>query len=156
MSEMKETHRFTLYTPLNYHSRSGDQEQAGWIELHAPSTRNSDECAALRQAFMRTIGEKADEDAEEVEVEGTPEGPDPLHIINAMAMSTSVDLPAVMKVAKKLFSSGVALVEGEVKLTNKLIESMTMEDFERMLGEYLVNFTLASTLVRKEKSSTDR
>lgn len=144
------SYRFKLNDPLSYATKSGDQETALWIELRPPTTRNRRECAALKQAFFRAASEQDGSDDESRDGESA-EKPTGIGVITIMAMSTKVELPEVMEVAAKLFSSGVAQVEGETKLTAKLIESLSQEDFERMIGEYLVNFTLASAL---EQSGT--
>ncbi len=154
MSEIDDkNHRFTLTDPLSYATKSGDQESALWIELRPPTTRNRRECAALKQAFFRAAAEQGDDEEKSATGEGTDQKPSAIGIITIMAMAKDVDLANVMEVAAKLFSSGVAQVEGETKLTMRLIESMSQDDFERMLGEYLVNFTLASALAQAAKKT---
>lgn len=152
----EETHRFVLETPFRYATKGGDQETASWIELRPPTTRHSRECAALKQAFLRASNslEESSGTPTEIESDKKSEGPSGMGLVTVIAMSTVVDLPDVLEVARKLFSNGVAWVEGEMKLTAKLIEGMSQDDFERMLGEYLVNFTLASTLAQAKKTSS--
>lgn len=145
--ENEELFRFTLEKPFKYATKSGDQAEAGWIELSPPTTRNSRECAALKQAFFRAANEQEGDEGK-AEVTGDAKGPSAIGVITVIAMAKDVDLADTMEVARKLFSSGVAMVEGEVKLTSKLIEFMSQDDFEKMLGEYLVNFTLASALAQ--------
>ena len=72
-------------------------------------------------------------------------------------MSKNVDLSDVFDVAKKLFQfPGIALIDGEQKFNNELINRLSIDDLEDMLGEYMINFTLASSLNRlKEKSSKE-
>jgi len=149
-----DSYRFILDKPFKYGTKSGDQDSASWIELRPPTTRNSRECSALKQAFFRAANESESEEGGPTEIDGDARGPQGEGIIAVMAMSTEVDLPEIMEVARKLFSSGVAQVDGETKLTTRLIESMSQDDFERMLGEYLVNFTLASALARTRKPSS--
>lgn len=146
--------RFELEHPFKYATKGGDQETAQFILLNPPTTRNSKECAALKQAFYRASNSIAEETGESAQVEGDAAGPNPIGIITVMAMSTAVDLADTLEVARRLFSSGLAQVDGEVKLTNKLIESMSQDDFEKMLGVYLVNFTLASGMAQAKKMST--
>lgn len=150
--EIKEEHEYHLLSKFKY-ADGGNQHEALLIKLLPPTSRNSRECAALKQAFFRAVdrgdaaagGESGDSDL------GDISGQD---VIMTMAMSKNVDLPDVMDVAIKLFTSGVALVDGETKLTKHLVGDMSQDDLEGMLGEYLVNFTLASSLAQmKEKSS---
>ncbi len=151
--------RFPLSKPFKYHTKSGGEARATWIELSAPTTRNSREIAALEQSFLRAANSQADGDDGDkgdpgsgVTVEGDSKGPDPIGIVAVIAMSQE-DFPAVLEVAKKLFASGVAQVEGETKLTSNLIEKMANKDLERMLGVYLLNFTLASSLARPQTTT---
>ena len=134
------------------------------ITLKAPTSRHSKQCGALRQAFHRAqsslqemiqrAAAAAPKDArKEVETEDR-ESLTGDEILIILASSTAVDLPEVYEVAKDLFSSGVALVDGETKLTRPIIDNMWEEDFESMLGKYLVNFTLASDLAKMKDASS--
>ncbi len=141
--------RYALTTPFKY-DHKGDRHDASFILLQAPTSRHSRECAALKQAFFRSAA-AIDSDAEaEKDVDVTGE-----EVIAMIAMSSAVDLADVMDTAIRLFTNkGIALVDGEVNLNKQLIERMMQSDVEAMLGEYMVNFTLASSLAQmKDKSS---
>lgn len=151
-TEFQTEFEFPLTKPFTY-SAKGEQVTATSITLSAPTSRNSDECAALKQAFMRAIPKEAKRESDTT-ITKDDDKIDADDVIQIMAMSIDVDLPQVFKVAKKLFTSGtIAMVDGEQKLTNNLVEKMDQNDFELMLGEYLVNFTLASTLEKMNKKS---
>ena len=141
-------HRFMLENPVMYGSKSGDRVEAEFIELRPPTTKNSRECAYLKQAFFRAASDQSDgsDSDQSAEVQGTEEGPSAEGIMAVISMSQSVDLPDLIDVAKKLFSSGVAYLDGEMKLTSHVIGEMDEGDFEKMLGEYLANFTVASVI----------
>ncbi len=143
--ERKTEHDFYLLVPLSYSSGSS-QHDATFIRLFAPSSKVSRECSALKQAFLRAVPKEVSASAAP-----TPENSaDDLtgsDVIQILALSTVVDLPDVLEVGRRLLvAPGISKVEGEVKLTSTLLERMSQEDFENMLGEYMVNFTLASTL----------
>lgn len=142
--ERKTEYDFYLEVPLSYSSGSS-QHEATFIRLFAPSSKVSRECAALKQAFLRAVPKETSKKAQVSDgSSGDLTGSD---VIQVLAMSTDVDLPDVMDVGKRLLlAPGISKVEGETKLTTALLERMDQEDFENMLGEYLVNFTLASTL----------
>lgn len=148
---------FPLTQDFSY-SHKGDQVDARFIKLTAPTSRHSKECAALKQAFFRAqnsfVAQARESDAEPSGEKIT--GDD---VIMMMAASKDVDLPDVFDVARKLFTSGtIAVVDGEpgCRLTSALVDKMSQEDFEVMLGEYLVNFTLASSLEKmNDKSSQE-
>ncbi len=143
--QRKTEYDFYLGVPLSYSSGSS-QHDATFIRIFAPSSKVSRECSALKQAFLRAVPKEVSTSAV-----STPEtSADDLtgsDVIQILAMSTAVELPDVLEVGKRLLlAPGISKVEGETKLTNALLERMSQEDFENMLGEYLVNFTLASTL----------
>ena len=52
--------------------------------------------------------------------------------------------------AVELFKSGVAYIEGEAKVTRPVLDEMSNDDLEGMLGEYLANFILRSVLNKKK------
>jgi len=147
-SDEKSEIDYHLTTPVSY-SHGGEKAEAQFIRLTAPTSRHSRECAALKQAFFRSCPQdrEANPDAEIGEVAGHD-------VIVTIASSRDVSLPDVIDVARKLFTSGVAMVDGEVKLTQHLIDAMSQDDLEGMVGDYMVGFTLASSLEKmRERSS---
>lgn len=150
MSDPKTEIDFPLTQAFTY-AHQGSNVEATFVRLTAPTSRHSKECAALKQAFFRAQNSFQ---AQASDVEPSGEKIDGSDVILMMAASTAVELPDVFDVARRLFSGGVALVDGETKLTGGLMDRMSQDDFESMLGEYLVNFTLASSLEKmNEKSS---
>ncbi len=144
--ERKTDHDYYLLVPLSYSSGDGSQYNATFIRLFAPSSKVSKECSALKQAFIRAVPKEASKNAAPT-AENSAASLTGSDVIEILAMSTDVDLPDVLEVGRRLFlAPGIAKVEGETKLTNTLLGRLDQEDFENMLGEYLVNFTLASTL----------
>ena len=141
---------YELESPVEYASK-GELEAGKFIVLKAPTSKNMAECAFLKQAFFRAIatipkqdrGDVAEDDGTEVDGEA---------VMSIITMSTGVELAAVLLTAKDLFTSGLAMVEGEVKLTKPIMDTMSQDDLEAMTGEYLANFILASAL-RKMKNS---
>lgn len=140
---------YALETPLTY-AKAGLQVEGSFIALAAPTSKNMTECAFLKQAFFRSLPKTKPEDREELSSETpeiTGEG-----VITLITMSKDVDLSGVLLTAKELFTSGVAMVDGEVKLTKPLLDAMSQDDLEAMTGEYMANFILASAL-RKLKTT---
>lgn len=146
MSDKISEFDYQLIDPIGYHYK-GEVIEGTFITLKAPSSKNTVECAQLKQAFFRAIPqsegnvELSSSDKKEAEEALTGES-----IISLLSMSSKVDLSVVLLTAKKLFCSGIALMEGETKITAPIISEMSYDDLESMLGEYLVNFILASAL----------
>ena len=140
MSDLKTEIQYDLENKFMYSSK-GEQVEAQFITLTAPTSKHSHECAALKQAFFRALprDQESDENVEAKDVSGT-------EVIILLAISTNVELPDVIEIGKKLLSSGVAMIDGEVKLTMNVINNMYASEFEIILGDYIVNFIIASSL----------
>ncbi len=153
VDEIKTEFRYVLASTFQY-SKEGEQTNAKFIALTAPTSKCMRECAALKQAFFRAIDDQKDAKAARGDVDTDLEitGED---ILSMLSMSKTVDLPDLLDTAKQLFlMPGIALIDGEHKLKTTLIERMHIDDFQNMFGEYMVNFILASSLkLLKEKSS---
>jgi len=147
-SEPKSEFDFHLTGPLRY-AYQGDQVDASFVRFFAPSSKVSRECAALKQAFMRAVPKNQDDagaGAETPDKEPQISGSD---VITVLAMSPDVDLPDLLDVGRRLFlAPGVAMVDGETKLTKNLLDNLSQDDFESMVGDYMANFTLASQFAK--------
>jgi hypothetical protein len=148
---MRTEFNYELESPIEYASK-GEQHEAGFITLQAPTSRNLTECAQLKQAFFRALPKTPANTEVELPEEGDAEldGPGVMLLI---AMSTEVELATVLCIARELFSSGLAQVDGEEKLTKTLLDKMSQDDLENMTGAYLANFILASALQKLKQSS---
>ena len=151
MPEIKSQIRFVLSSALPY-SHKGQMQEGTFVELSAPTGKNTRECAALKQAFFRAATRETNASA------GggggaEPEAPSGSEVIMALAASKEIDLGEFLSQGRKLLTSGVALVDGEEKLTGSLVDALSDEDFQNMVGEYLVGFCLASIYSRTQKSS---
>lgn len=151
--ELLKEFNFEVTSEITCKTKAGDQTQVEVIVLLAPSTKNTNECAALKQAFFQASKEHRDSGAKtdretKGDKEETIDGDD---ILKMIAMS-SVDYPQVLATARKLLTTGgVALVEGETKLTSHQLDQMSDEEFEQMVGDYLANFILASSIAKMLK-----
>ena len=135
---------FTLTTPFKY-AFKGDQREAGFITLIAPTMRQHSQAAALKQSIIKMVTKAVrdavdpnpdDDDKDEEEITAQM-------VVTTIYTSDCVDANVVWEQAKALFKEGVALLDGEQKLTASLIDRMDPADFEKLTGEYIANFTLA-------------
>ena len=151
-NDKKVEFQFDLDEPFNY-AYKGEQRSATFIILKAPSTRNRSFQADLKQAFYRAIP-KDESSREDYEGALDKDSKDELtgeQIMAMISMSRDVSLNNVMIIATELFISGVALVDGEEKLTKPLVNEMGFDDLERMTGEYMATFILASLLKSQKR-----
>ena len=148
MKEKKEFD-FPLTKKIPY-AKDGEQVKGSFIKLTPPSSKQLTQCAFLKQSFIRAVTEQARNNpvAEKEADDGVRiKGQDIIYLLYG---SESVDMAKILLSAIELFKSGVATVEGEVKLTKPLLEEMSNDDLEGMLGEYLANFILRSVLSKKK------
>ena len=138
---------FPLNTKIEY-SLEGNTEEATLIKLTSPTSKNMSHCAILKQAFFRAINDLSGDgvDLDDLDDSSSGDEMDSSSIIQIMYMSKSVEMNKILITARELFSSGIARVDGVVNLTKPLIDLMSQDDMEGMLGEYLANFTLSSVL----------
>ena len=143
MADKKELD-FPLTTEFNY-ANKGQETSATFIRLFAPSAKQLSRCSELKQAFFRASKELPQEE----EAPDAKQDKEELTGSNIMAIlysSDSVKMSEVLMNARELFTCGLATVDGEEKLTKPLVDLMSGDDFEKMTGEYLVNFILRSVL----------
>ena len=146
--------RYMLEDRISY-AHGGDQVEAEFIALRAPTSQHAETCAAIEQAFFRASREAASssEPTDETD-EPTPEitGAD---IMMGIAASTSVDLGDVLKAGRALFQQpGIALLDGETAIKRKNLDDMSLRDFKAMLGQYVRDFLIASSLQRMSEPSS--
>lgn len=149
---MKKEVEYELKSGELEYGRGGDLTSSGFITLTAPTSKNLVECAQLKQAFFRALNsQRGESEAEKKEDDPDVEINGEL-VMNMIAMSSDTELAEVLLTAKKLLTSGVAKVGGEEKLTVPLIDQLSLEDLEGLVGTYLVNFILASVLETLKKA----
>lgn len=142
----------TLLHPFKYDHGGQAALTAVNIQMRPPTGRNSEDCAALKQAFWRAT-DRDDEDSGESD--GSKEF-DPTHqdVMIILSMSGKVDMPEVTSTAKRLFIKGKTLyVNGEEKMTGPLWDEMSVEDVDTIVGKYILLFVIASSLRRAREQS---
>lgn len=134
---------YELKHPFEY-AHKGETQQASFITLFAPTFKQIDKVAPIKQAFMAAISEISNEAETDVEDKGDEK------ITSGQVMQLmynwSGEIAGVFLHAEQLFKSGAALVEGDVKLTTPLMEKMQLTDFEGLVGSYIANFTAPSLM----------
>lgn len=140
MSEIQ----YELKEPFEY-AYKGETQAASFITINAPSFKQMEHAVPIKQAFTAAISEiSGTVDAEGVEASDS-EGVTGAQVMQLM-YNWSGDMTKVMVHAQELFKSGVALVDGEEKLTKPLIEKMQMTDVEGLVGAYIANFIAPSLM----------
>jgi len=134
LEEGKTEFNYILKTKFTY-AKGAEQVEAEFITLSAPTSKTTQECSALKQAFFRAMGERENArtksgstDAEAEDIEGSD-------VLILIAMSSKVDLPEVMEIAKKLFQQPtIALIDGETKMKTELMGRIVLMIWKICLG----------------------
>ena len=139
--------QFELTTPVKYHS-GGEEVEGAFITLYAPSKKQMKNNIALKEAFFKAVASQEGDSSSDNKIseQGKLSGMD---LIDMLYIS-GVSMHAVLLSATELFKSGIAKVEGSVNLTQPILDGLSQDDLEAMTGEYMVNFTLAFFLKRRE------
>lgn len=140
--------QFTLTTPVKF-SFEGEDTDGTFITLTEPSIKQLKYVAAFKKAFFQ-CAEKAssgvDTDSDQVKDTGDKEKVTS-EIIMALLYAHYPDMEQLFNIARKLFMSiGIAKVEGLSDFNQSVYDTMSIDDFENMIGTYLVNFILRSAL----------
>lgn len=148
---------YTLKHPFQYTS-GGDVVDASFITITAPNYKQLQHAVPIKQAFAVAISEisVSDADREKAAAESKEDG-EQIKPEQAMQLiyASSRDANKTLLYAAELFKSGAALIDGETKITAPLLEKMSGEDFEGLVGAYLVNFIVPS-LTGGTKEGTGR
>lgn len=146
---------YTLKEPFSYARKDGDAGNAQFITLVAPNYKQMQHVTPLKTAFMQAVLGFSDKDVIDATSDQTEnhkiEGAQVMQVLYSCA---EVNMTKVMLSAAELFKAGAAMVEGEEKLTQPLIDKMKLDDFEQMVGEYIANFITPSLMDGQSKNIT--
>lgn len=139
---------YELKTKFEY-AYKGNQQEAQFITFKAPTLKNRESCAKIRQIFTKVFMEGAEKYRNSQRQEPAAEtkeadltGQDYIHALYASDQSA----PEVLDLFVNILKSDRALIDGETRFTDSLLEKLSIEEIEEMTGEYVSNFILASLL----------
>lgn len=139
--------RYELIAPVKYHA-GGEEIDGAFITFYAPSKKQMKHNISLKEAFFKAVTAQEGNASSDNKISDQKKL-NGLDLIDMMYLS-GTDMHSVLLSASELFKSGVASMEGSVSVTQPIIDGITQDDLEAMTGEYMVNFTLASFLSRRE------
>jgi hypothetical protein len=137
--------RYELKDPFKY-AYKGDKPEAIFITISAPTFKQMERMTPIKQAFTAAISEIKDSVAVEAEAQEASQDSVTGQQVMQLMYNWSGDMAKVFVHAQELFKSGVALIDGETRLTTPLMQEMTMTDFEGLVGDYIANFIAPSLM----------
>lgn len=153
---------FTLNNPFTF-AAGGNQETAQKLILSAPNNRNAHR-VRLQQAFIKAIkntdkslseADKAAARAERDARGGADEDPDGMSIY-MMLLASDMDMSVYHGYFRDLIcddNNPCCSIEGLQKMKYATFDKMSADDTDRLLGEYMANFIVASVMQKPEKKS---
>ena len=152
---MKTELEFKLETPVAYQCDGGNH-QGSLLILKAPSNKVRAHRARLKQAFMQAIAEGEDRGAKDSPEVKDPEAQKDViieddemggYVLMMLYAAKNINIVEIIEEFKSLLVHGKCCrVEGSVDMTSSIFDSMDADDSDRLMGEYLANFILASFL----------
>lgn len=151
MTEYKTEIEFDLSTPIDFHSK-GQVEKAYKLILKAPCNRVGRQCNQLKQGFMRALKGLADSSGR-VETNASKEKAEITanEIIEVLQMS-EIDYSDYMDIFKSLITNKIAFITDDIALNSVMFDGLSLDDTDKMLGEYLESFLLVSQLKKLKES----
>ena len=140
---------YELKQPIQYSSK-GEKVEATFVTMFGPTYKQMGSFTAIKQAFMASVKEiKSDHGTPEPAETGNDEvESEIMEYENVMLLlyQRSEPISKVFLHAEKLFKDGGAMIEGETSFTDPLIKSLSLPDFEGLLGTYIANFIAPSLM----------
>lgn len=145
-SELLEEITIQLKHPIEYHVK-GETEQATFVNLKPPTSKNVSSCAKIKQLFyIAAQKERKDRIVSEdsnVEKNDSSEDASPSEIL-ALFYMTGTDIDYLFTTFKNIFKNGTMFFDGEQSATKHLLDSLHLDDLENCIGVYISNFTIPS------------
>ncbi len=143
---------YKLSTPVKV-AKKGDEELVFKIKLKAPTAKHRAHMIRLKQGFLKAVisaqnsatikNARADADtmaeAAEAKIDGAA-------IIGLLYIS-DIDVAALEEEFRNLLLAGICEVDEGINLNAHMLDScVSLEDFESIMGEYLANFIVSSSI----------
>ena len=137
---------FVLTEPVDYHA-GGESRQGKLLVLRAPSNKVRQQRTKLKQWFMQSLAElqTGNTTTDGAKDGGISEQEFAEYVVHLLYSSKTVSMVNILDEFKALVCSpGICKVENEVDMTSAIFDKLDSDDTDRMVGEYLANFILAS------------
>lgn len=154
--DQKSQFEFTLAQPVKV-QKGGEHVEAVLLTLKAPSAAHRRFTNKLKQGFFQALEyhKKSADDRVTSSAEPSASAKDeitPDEFMSMMYMS-GVKMEDYFSAFKGLICApGIATIDPGVKVTEAIFDQILDDDVDRLMGEYLVNFFVASMMSRLNKS----
>ena len=142
----KDTMIFNLSKKLEY-SKGGDFAETASLEFRAPGMNEYDEIADLSQLIMGAMV-SARSTASEKDIKASQENKDSQEEMTVPALRSTLLAGQAIKFKDiaacfRRLACVLGTTDGSVKITDTLLDKMSIQDFNDMLCEFCINFILS-------------
>jgi len=137
------TFEFKFDEPIEF-SHGGERVEGNSITFYAPKPKQRKKTGKLKQAFFRALPTEGNENQsshrnEEVEISGA-------EVLFLVAHSKETDYPDFIETGRSLICDQVGKIDDTEYFTTFIADNIELDVLEEMIGEYIANFIVRSSL----------
>ena len=148
LQEYKKDFTFELHEPIKYQDENSEKETK-MLVLYAPSNKLAAPKAKLRQKILTAFYEmsKGSDKTESTQSTKEKNKLEPEALLFAIALSE--DGIEIKETFKDLLKDGCLSLDGKFNdITSWHLDQIEDDEFEEMMGEYIINFIIPSWMKR--------
>lgn len=139
---------FLLESPIKI-ARAGDEDLVFRVIVKAPTARNRAHLIRLKQGFLKAAvsASKLESNQQQKEAAKDDQAAEiSADAIMALLYISDIDLPKLEEEFRLLLlTGGLQVVEG-IPTNSHMLDQISHNDFENMMGQYFVNFIISSSM----------
>lgn len=141
---LKKEFDFILQEGIQY-SENGAFPIAKKLTLKAPSNKQRKIVSKLQQGLIQALMSttKYSNQNKEIKKDKTSlDGGFTADVVLMLLQASDIDISSYMENFKELLTSNICLVDGKLPLNSQQYDELSIEEGDRLLGEYIINFLL--------------
>lgn len=133
--------------PFEYHL-DGNLETSQFLEMSKPSGKHINEVIPIKNALMKAMAWATEQHGDDVDAIEAGDGDVKVpgsSIIQTMEMCPDIDMIPVVHCTMHLLTKGkLGMIDGETKLTQKIVDDLDIADTYGIVGEFISDFIMPS------------
>ena len=157
------TLEYKLSQPVEY-ADQGEQVEGDVLVCTAPKGKNRKDATRIKQMFFRampSLDEFSDEQKEAAEQrkaesdnsESSDVEIDGGEVLFMIMQSTKVEYDEFIELGRKMISSGLCKVDGIKEVNSTVLDRLSVEELENLIGDYVAFFIVSSAMKSMQNST---
>lgn len=142
---------FELSEPVSYSSK-GEVTQGTSITFYAPSAAQRKKVTKLKQFFFRALPKEIDAEVERDKTKNTEQAEITGEAIIALIAGSDADYSEFIELGRSLLCERNAKIDDIEFLTAPILDRISIDELENMVGQYVANFIVKSALMSLGKN----